>query len=64
MKKVTIDLDNALYSKIKAMAKLKKQTITSYVKGIILEKAEDDQDHKDVIEAKKVMVKHIQKAQP
>lgn len=63
MKKITINFDNALYSKIKAMAKLKKQTITSYVKGIILEKAEDDQDYKDVIEAKKVMAKHIQKVQ-
>ena len=52
MKKVVINLDNALYDKVEAMAKLKKQTITSYVKGIILEKIEDDQDYKDAIEAK------------
>lgn len=52
MKKVTINLDNALYAKIETMAKLKKQAITSYVKEIILEKVEDDQDYKDVIEAK------------
>lgn len=52
MKKVTINLDNALYAKIETMAKLKKQAITSYVKEIILKKVEDDQDYKDVIEAK------------
>lgn len=42
MKKVTINLDNALYAKIETMAKLKKQAITSYVKEIILKKVEDD----------------------
>lgn len=52
MKKVTINLDNALYAKIETMAKLKKQAITSYVKNIILERIEDDQDHKDAITAK------------
>lgn len=52
MKEITINLDNALYGKIKTMAKLKSQTITSCVKGIILEKVEDDQDYKDAIEAK------------
>ena len=52
MKKVTINLDNALYAKIETMAKLKKQAITSYVKNIILEKVEDDQDYKDAIKAK------------
>lgn len=52
MKKVTINLDNALYAKIETMAKLKKQTITSYVKNIILERIKDDQDYKDAITAK------------
>ena len=52
MKKITISLGNALYDKVEAMAKLKKQAITSYVKGIILEKVEDDQDYKDAIETK------------
>ena len=52
MKKVTINLDNTLYGKIETMAKLKKQAITSYVKGVILEKVEDDQDYKDAIKAK------------
>lgn len=52
MKKITINLDNALYDKIKVMAKLKEQTITSYIKGIILEKVEDDQDYEDAIGAK------------
>lgn len=52
MKKVTINLDNTLYAKIETMAKLKKQVITSYVKEIILEKVEDDQDYKDAITAK------------
>lgn len=52
MKKVTINLDNALYAKIETMAKLKKQAITSYVKEIILKKVEDDQDYKDANETK------------
>lgn len=52
MKKVTINLGNTLYAKIETMAKLKKQAITSYVKGVILEKVENDQDYKDAIVAK------------
>lgn len=53
MAKISIKLTEEQLEQIKRLANLEDESVTTYIKNIILEKVEDEQDYKDAIQAKK-----------
>lgn len=53
MAKILIKLTEEQLEQIKRLANLEDEPVTTYIKNIILEKVEDEQDYKDAIQAQK-----------
>lgn len=53
MAKILIKLTEEQFEQIKRLANLEDEPVTAYIKNIILEKVEDEQDYKDAIQARK-----------
>lgn len=53
MAKILIKLTEEQLEQIKRLANLEDEPVTTYIKNIILEKVEDEQDYKDAIQARK-----------
>lgn len=53
MAKILIKLTEEQLEQIKGLANLEDESVTTYIKNIILEKVEDEQDYKDAIQAQK-----------